>query len=194
MAKCNYCGTSIIFGGKRQGELRFCNEKCALAGRLLTASQQVPNDLVMKRVSEIHQGNCPECQGRGPVDVYMSYQVWSAVLLTSWKTRPHICCRSCGIKSQLGDTAFSLVLGWWGIPWGFIFTPIQVIRNLIAIARGTNPSSPSAELDRLVRLQVASEVARRPPQAANRTAARPFRAALKQREPGGRSVAAVVKD
>lgn len=27
-------------------------------------------------------------------------------------------------------TLLSLVAGWWGFPWGFIFTPIAVVRNL----------------------------------------------------------------
>ena len=27
-------------------------------------------------------------------------------------------------------TFVSLVLGWWGIPWGFIFTPVAIFTNL----------------------------------------------------------------
>ena len=159
MAKCSYCGTSIIFGGRRQGELRFCNENCEGAGILLSVSQQIPNDLIQPKVWEVHQGNCPRCNGRGPVDVHTSYLVWSALLLTSWKSRPHVCCRPCGVKSQPGDAAFSLVLGWWGFPWGFIFTPIQICRNLIGAARSVDPTKPSPELERLVRLSIASQVA-----------------------------------
>lgn len=33
------------------------------------------------------------------------------------------------VKS-LPYTLLSLVLGWWGIPWGFIYTPWAVIENL----------------------------------------------------------------
>ena len=163
MAKCSYCGTSIIFGGKRQGDLRFCNDKCQGAGILLSVSQQLPNDLIQPKVWEVHQGNCPRCSGRGPVDVHTSYQIWSALLLTSWKSRPHICCRSCGIKRQLGDAAFSLVLGWWGFPWGFILTPVQICRNLIGIARGVDPAKPSPELERLLRISIASQIYKQVP-------------------------------
>lgn len=28
MARCNYCRSLILFGGKWQGELRFCNDRC----------------------------------------------------------------------------------------------------------------------------------------------------------------------
>lgn len=27
-------------------------------------------------------------------------------------------------------TAISMLFGWWGFPWGFIFTPISIVRNL----------------------------------------------------------------
>lgn len=30
MTSCAYCGTTILFGGKRINDLRFCNEKWAL--------------------------------------------------------------------------------------------------------------------------------------------------------------------
>lgn len=159
MAKCSYCGTWVIFGGKREGELRFCNDKCQAAGLLLGASQHLPDHLIQPKVWEVHQGNCPICSGRGPIDVHTSYRVWSALLLTSWKSRPHICCRSCGIRSQLGDAAFSLVLGWWGFPWGFIMTPVQVCRNLIGVARGADPTKPSPQLERLLRISIASQIA-----------------------------------
>ena len=32
MAKCDYCGSSIIFGGTKNGDLTFCNEKCEASG------------------------------------------------------------------------------------------------------------------------------------------------------------------
>jgi hypothetical protein len=89
--------------------------------------------------------------------------VWSALFLTSWKSRPHVCCRSCGIKSQLGDAVFSLVLGWWGFPWGFIVTPIQVVRNVVGVARGVDPSKPSGQLENVVRLGIAAQVVQTAP-------------------------------
>jgi hypothetical protein len=29
-----------------------------------------------------------------------------------------------------GYTLLSLVAGWWGVPWGFVFTPLAVDRNV----------------------------------------------------------------
>ncbi|QSQ28043.1 hypothetical protein JY651_09235 [Pyxidicoccus parkwayensis] len=31
---------------------------------------------------------------------------------------------------SIGYTLVSLLLGWWGIPWGFIYTPMALITNL----------------------------------------------------------------
>ena len=31
---------------------------------------------------------------------------------------------------SLPYTALSLALGWWGIPWGFIYTPMALFQNL----------------------------------------------------------------
>ena len=71
---------------------------------------------------------------------------------------PKVCCRSCGIKSQIGNTIFSLVLGWWGFPWGFIMTPVQIGRNIIGIVKGPDDSKPSDKLENLVRISIASQM------------------------------------
>ena len=105
MARCGACGTAILFGGSREGGLRFCNEKCRAKGRLLVASQQLPPAVVGEATGNVFRGSCPKCQGAGPIDVHISYRVWSAVFLTSWQNTPHVSCRACGRKSQLGDLA-----------------------------------------------------------------------------------------
>jgi hypothetical protein len=158
MKTCNYCGTTILFGGKKSDGLCFCNDRCQQAGMLLAVSSQFPEDLVQQRTLEVHAGTCPRCQSGGPVDVYTSYRVWSALLLTSWSNRPHITCRSCGLKSQLADTAFSLVFGWWGVPWGFVLTPVQVCRNVAAMLRSDESTKPSAQLEKFVRMDLAKRI------------------------------------
>lgn len=158
MAKCAYCGTTIIFGGTREGELRFCNDECRNAGVILTISQQIPETLIWENALQIHQGNCPLCGSTGPVDVHVSYRVWSALVVTSWSSRPRVSCRSCATMRQIGDAVFSLVLGWWGFPWGFIITPVQVGRNVIRLARPPDPSKPSAQLENFVRMAIAEQV------------------------------------
>jgi hypothetical protein len=161
MPKCDHCAATILFGGVSEGPRRFCNKKCAQAGRWLALSDAVPPDIVDERTLDLHGGPCPRCGGPGPIDVHTSHRVWSAVYLTSCQSRPQVCCRSCAIKCHLGSTAFCLCLGWWGFPFGLVITPVQILRNVIAICSGgPDPALPSIELEKAVRLQIAVELDR----------------------------------
>lgn len=106
------------------------------------------------QVQAIHQGRCPRCGGCGPVDVHMSYWIWSAILLTHWGTSQNICCRKCARNKQIIATLLCSILGWWGFPWGFLRTPIQIFLNLVAIFKGPDPSQPSRNLYFIVHKQL----------------------------------------
>jgi hypothetical protein len=153
MAQCNYCGTTIIFGGTRDGNFRFCNNKCHTNAYALRLAQNVPADVLDRQAEEVFRGNCPRCRGLGPIDVHKVHRVWSALVLTSWSSGQQVSCRSCATKSQLGALLFCLGLGWWGFPWGLILTPVQITRNIVGMCTRQNPSQPSPELRKL--LQVA---------------------------------------
>ena len=161
MAKCAACGSTIIFGGVRQGDLRYCNADCHRRGVLLAVAAQIPTEVIERQIGIPHQGPCPKCKGNGPVYVHMSYRVWSALVITSWRSIPQISCRSCGTKTQLGNTLFCLVLGWWGIPWGFILTPVQIGRNIYGIIKGPDPMAPSEGLEKAVRVILAARAVSR---------------------------------
>ena len=157
MPQCDYCGKTILISRLHEGDRVFCSEQCKEGAAILAASRKLPDDLIRKKVGEVHHGKCPLCHRSGPVDVHISHRVFSAVFATSWGSRSHICCRSCGIRNQLGDAAFCLLFGWWGIPWGVLGTPIQIGRNLVAAAKGPDPAGPSPELEKRVRLEVATK-------------------------------------
>src|SRR5579872_1834845 len=128
MEKCSYCGSTIVVGGVRSGIHRYCNNKCASNGYVLQLSNDVPPDVVDRHVEEVFRGNCPKCNGTGPIDVHKVHRVWSAVVVTRWTTASQLSCRSCATKSQIGGVLFSALLGWWGFPWGLIMTPVQLTR------------------------------------------------------------------
>src|SRR5438045_7177655 len=161
MAQCGACGATVLFGGAKIGESKYCNAKCAQRGQLLAISNQIPPDVVRNKTSEVYRGACPKCKGPGPVDMHMSYRVWSAVLMTQWQNRPHVSCRGCGTKSQAGDLLFSLFLGWWGFPWGLIMTPVQIARNIAAMAKSAGTEA-SPELEKAVRISLASRAVSAP--------------------------------
>lgn len=158
MAKCDSCGSIIISGGIKDNNLRFCNEQCYQNGHVLLLSRQVPKNIVDEQARQIHGGLCPKCRGRGPIDVHTSYRIISVFVYSSWQSIPHICCRACGRKKQIGDAIFCLILGWWGIPWGFFMTPVQIFKNIAGIISGPNELKPSDQLDKLVRIDIASQM------------------------------------
>lgn len=154
MAACSYCNSMILFGGARIGQERFCNERCLASWQAASCAEELPPELVAELTQQIHAGPCPKCQGRGPVDVYTSHSVWSIFVMTSWRSTPQVCCRSCGFKSQALSMATSMLFGWWGFPWGLIMTPIQVGRNVMAMTGSHDPLRPSEQLERIARIQL----------------------------------------
>jgi hypothetical protein len=160
MPRCSYCNSLIVVGGVRDGDLRFCNQKCRQGGALLASAQLVPEDVVSKRVTAINQGSCPQCKGVGPVDVHLSHTVWSALVITRWKSSARLSCVSCAKKAKITSSLGSFFLGWWGFPWGLILTPIQITKNLWGVFT-THPShSASAQLEKIVRLSLAADLRR----------------------------------
>lgn len=160
MTKCDYCGTTILFGGQAEGPLRFCNATCSSKGVLVRASMALPDSTVQQQTWSIHQGTCPVCTGPGPVDVHTSYRVWSALIVTQWSNHPRVSCRSCGVKAKLGDTLLSALVGWWGFPWGLIMTPVQIGRNVVGMASSPDHSKPSPQLEKMVRTMLVTRVSR----------------------------------
>jgi len=160
MATCYYCETLFFFGGKSDATGRYCNAKCQAAGNLLARSRQIPAGEVERLVRETHHSNCPRCGGHGPIDIHKAHQVWSAIFITSWSSKPELSCKSCATKRQIISSITSLLFGWWGFPWGLGMTPLQVARNIIEIAGGPQPNNPTPLLEKYIRLNAAAQLAR----------------------------------
>jgi hypothetical protein len=158
MATCDQCGTTIVFGGVQEGGFRFCNKKCRDRAVILSASEELPDEFVLEKARQVHQGACPRCGGRGPVDVHTAHSVWSAVMLTQSKSSPTICCQSCGTKARLKALAASSLLGWWSLPWGLVMTPVQILRNIGGMIRTPDTDQPSEELVKMVRRQLSAQL------------------------------------
>lgn len=148
----------MIGGVKDANGVRYCSKKCMARGMVHGVAAQVPADIIAREVAKVHAGSCPKCQGPGPVDVHKSHTVMSFLVMTRWKSTPMVSCRACGRNAQLGATATSLVLGWWGFPWGLILTPVQIARNIGGLMRGGDPTQPSPELAQMVQMMIASRM------------------------------------
>jgi hypothetical protein len=158
VAKCSACGSTIVLGGVKDGGLLFCNTRCRDNSHLVAASAQLPDEFVVERAREIHSGPCPKCGGEGPVDVHISHNVFSMLIMTTRSSKPQICCQSCGRKAKIGALLSSAVFGWWGFPWGFIWTPIQITRNLNGLFSGPDPSRPSDDLVGMTRGRLSAQL------------------------------------
>lgn len=156
MASCASCGQTILFGGLTDGPYRFCKEACRANSGALQIAAQIPDDVIEEQAREIHQGACPRCNRRGPVDIHTSHRIWSILFLTSWNSEPALCCRRCGVLGQSMSLVFCVLIGWWGIPWGIIMTPVQIVRNVVGLCSPPDPRRPSNELRDFVRLTIAA--------------------------------------
>jgi hypothetical protein len=153
LASCDCCGKRYTFGALRTGPRAFCSSVCQERGRVLTALDHLPPAQVEAHVADAHRSDCPACGGRGPVDIHRAHWVWSFIFLTRWGTEPRVECVRCGRIRQAKALALSLVAGWWGVPFGLVLTPVQIVRNLIAL---TWPNDrPSADFRRAMLFELA---------------------------------------
>ena len=91
-------------------------------------------------------GQYAKCSGSGPVDVHLSHRARSALVVTQWSSHPLVACVKCGTKAQLRNAGVTLLLGWWGLPWGLIMTPVQIGKNIYAVVTKPDPRQPTAAL------------------------------------------------
>ena len=158
MAKCNTCGSFILWGGITHGAVKYCSNKCVQTAATEVLGQTVAEDQLEALVNEVRNGPCPQCKGPGPVDIHTSHSVMSFVVMTRWKSTPRMSCQRCGQREQLKSLGISMIAGWWGFPWGIIFTPLQVSRNLNALASPAGRNGPSEELRKALRTVLAKRV------------------------------------
>jgi hypothetical protein len=70
---------------------------------------------------------CPTCSSNAEkLNGTIAYEVMSFIVFTQYKKKLKIACPYCLDKANNIALAKSAILGWWGIPWGFIKT-IQAI-------------------------------------------------------------------
>jgi hypothetical protein len=183
MPSCDYCNRFIIFGGVRQGGSRYCGRACQQKAQASLGSQFDPDE-VAQLVQRVHEGRCPVCNGEGPIDVQLSHEVWSAMVLTRWVSRSRLACHRCGNKARTKAILSSAVLGWWGIPWGLIVTPMQIFRNISGIMSGP-PTAPSPQMRNIVVKRLGAQLSQQ--RAAAQLAAQPPATAPQFQFPDARS-------
>jgi hypothetical protein len=64
---------------------------------------------------------------------FVVYQYNFSVVLLSFRRSSDICFVRAGesaVAKGMRWTLISLFFGWWGIPWGLIWTPMSLVQNL----------------------------------------------------------------
>ncbi len=151
MASCEQCGRTILFGAKRLGDRVYCGAKCAQYDAEIELGRTLPDAQVHELVQRWRNEPCPQCNGPGPVDLRASHKVHSFLLMTQWSSPQRVSCLPCARKRQLGHALYSLLLGWWGFPWGLVMTPVQVGRNIAGMAGDKAAERATPAFERLVR-------------------------------------------
>jgi hypothetical protein len=154
---CANCGTTILFGGIKDGNRKYCNKRCFEAGAINRLADAIPDSDAEILAANIHSGLCPKCSGEGPIDIHKSYSVYSVALYTKWQTSEHLLCKKCATKKQAIDLTSSFFLGWWGIPFGLIVTPIQIVRNVFSMFQFPDERNASDALKKRARLILATQ-------------------------------------
>jgi hypothetical protein len=113
-----------LFAETEFSRSQFCNTLCAWRGTTLLDSRPIPEREFEQHLHGLHGGKCPICEGAGPVGVHRSHVAWSVFLVPLWSSMSQVCCRSCGIKLQLGGVAFCFLFGFWGIPFCWFIPPL----------------------------------------------------------------------
>ena len=144
MGPCYTCKRTVAFGGVKDHGFRFCSKSChAQKAVFIDTVAAVPAANVDAEVTKIRNGLCAKCGKPGSIEFHKSVFVWSAVLITRMSERTFIGCSSCARKAQALSSAGTLLVGWWGIPFGLLFTPMALLANAYQMIRSGPRTLPS---------------------------------------------------
>lgn len=161
--RCAVCNSIILETPLMWGQLQFCSTVCV--SRMQATFPPIPlaSTVVDEAVVSVFTGLCPECHRRGPVDLHSAHSITSILIRSQWQTQSIICCRPCAKRKQLAAIFSSFLKGWWCLPWGPIFTPGQIVRNLVEMIRDARSVGPSQSLREHLTLNLAHRGLYRPP-------------------------------
>lgn len=60
------------------------------------------------------------------------YEICISLIVVTWRRPSRVVALPPGSRGILRGLPYSLVtlvLGWWGVPWGFIYTPLVLLSN-----------------------------------------------------------------
>lgn len=156
MGPCYTCKKTVAFGGVKDHGFRFCSNAChAEKAVLLDVLKLIPASAIDAEAQSLQKGACVKCGSTGGVEVHKSILVWSAIVFTRSSEKTFVGCRGCALEKQAYSAAGTLLFGWWGIPFGVIFTPIALLANGYYMVRSSMRGPPSSLLKEHARERLA---------------------------------------
>lgn len=155
--RCAKCQVRILFGAKKAGSRQYCSQKCLAEDELGRLSDLVPEAQAVAMAHKIRREPCASCGGYDGVEIFKSYFIYSLFIYTSWREKREIVCRRCGRSNQRWDFFKSLLVGWWGVPFGILATPILLIKNIIEMRKDPTVLPPSDDMMQTARLAVVNQ-------------------------------------
>ncbi|MBX3240621.1 MAG: hypothetical protein KIT80_00715 [Chitinophagaceae bacterium] len=87
--------------------------------------------------------SCPICETNSAMlNATRTSEVMSFILFTQYKRQLKVACPACLDKANNNALIKTIILGWWGIPWGFIRT-IQAIGHNIKDKKTNHNNTPN---------------------------------------------------
>ena len=157
--ECDYCGNLAKSNPVLNEGQRFCSKKCCHEARIAEAAVDLTETMILQAAGKIRSGACPVCNSMAtPVEVRYSYIATSIIFMSNQETKTRLCCVPCGRKDNRGGFLVSFFIGWWGLPWGPVYTIAALFGNLKAMFEMTSDEEPSDELISLAKYQLAANM------------------------------------
>lgn len=98
---------------------------------VVAQNKQYTIDEINEYCRILQQLKCPHCgESSGKLNATLTSEVMSFVFITQHRKKLIVACADCLNKANNKALIKSILLGWWGIPWGIIRTIQAINTNL----------------------------------------------------------------
>ena len=129
-----------------ENEIKKRNLDPDLLNSLIAQNEQHSIEDIYHYAELLRNCPCPICNNtRDKLNGTIYHSIKSIIVMSITETRWIIACPDCLDKQNRKAIVSCSLLGWWGIPWGILKTPVYIYRNLKV--RGENRvSDPNGSL------------------------------------------------
>lgn len=114
-----------------ENEIKKRNLDPGLLNCLIAQNEQHSIEDIYHYAELLRNCPCPICNNtRDKLNGTIYHSIKSIIATTITETRWIIACPDCLDKQNRKAIVSSSLLGWWGIPWGILKTPVYIYRNL----------------------------------------------------------------